>query len=370
MSEFYCPLLWCSAAISPNSEVKPCCHYDSPRELLPSITTEDFETVFEHSDFFQALRDSKDIPQGCKRCIESHPPGGGPRDRSILEYGEPKTPQLRYLELAFDNVCNSKCRICFSSRSTAWIPDERKLLRPDKPGHLTHTRYTSKNLPSAQSLKELTKLKIIGGEPFLSPRHDSFLEELVKEGISQNIHAQYNTNSTVFPSDEILSNLSTFKTLDMRLSIDGTGAVNEILRPPTDWQTVDQTCDRWLAYTNEHGFDCKLMATFSIYNIFRLDELYEWFVKKQESFPHFSISFNPVVYPKYLSLELLTPEDAKLLIEKYQNYDGVFQEVITCLQTLPKGTQTTDFKDFNTQLDVIRNENLFKVLPELRTYLL
>jgi hypothetical protein len=47
-------------------------------------------------------------------------------------------------------------------------------------------------------------MKILGGEPFLMDRHLKLLDLLQAEADPSKISLSYNTNATIFPSQEVL----------------------------------------------------------------------------------------------------------------------------------------------------------------------
>lgn len=161
MSETYCPAPWVHIALhSAARDYRPCCAWldNTPG---PSDTISDPM----HSNFMEKLRsdmlDGKKI-YNCTRCYDNESTTGNSY-RTFLKglYGEPRSVNLRYLEMDFGNLCNLKCRMCSSIHSSKWISDESSMGR--RACNLARRQFKDINL----DLDNLDCLKLTGGEPSL-----------------------------------------------------------------------------------------------------------------------------------------------------------------------------------------------------------
>ena len=95
--------------------------------------------------------------------------------------------QVQYIEMSIDNICNLQCQMCNSKFSS-------KLINRDK--LLGNTVY-KKLEPSFRKfdsvdLSKLEKVKILGGEPFITPNFSKFIDRGAKR-----IESNYGSKNTV-----------------------------------------------------------------------------------------------------------------------------------------------------------------------------
>jgi hypothetical protein len=105
----------------------------------------------------------------------------------------------------------------------------------------------------------------------------------VEQGHAHQIDVTYNTNLTVI--SPALKNLwPNFKSVKILCSIDGFGAVNDLIRRHSRWSVMDRNLrdiDRGFA---EYGIrEVLISCTVQVYNIFRLHELYDYLASEFEN---------------------------------------------------------------------------------------
>jgi radical SAM protein with 4Fe4S-binding SPASM domain len=126
--------------------------------------------------------------------------------------------KLVHLDIAFNNLCNFKCRMCSSAYSNAWIGDEEKLkqrgfasggagspyVRTSSMFDRTkHTLSTEQLQELVDNGKDLRRVEILGGEPFLVPQFMEFLGMLRKAGLDKQIELMITTNGSVITEDHL-----------------------------------------------------------------------------------------------------------------------------------------------------------------------
>ncbi len=84
------------------------------------------------------------------------------------------------------------------------------------------------------------RVHLAGGEPMVIAKAWNFLRRLSDLGFSRNIELCYNTNWTVIPkwTGDVWR---AFKAVDLFISMDGVGAVNEFIRHPLKWASFART---------------------------------------------------------------------------------------------------------------------------------
>jgi hypothetical protein len=443
MSNSFCVYPWMHVQLKPDGQMKPCCRFD--HTLDDSIQRGINENRVQHSSFSQALKsefwqsirrdmiEGKPIP-GCWKCHKL----SGDKDLSMrfnanrswnsgLQTGPSEANVdigVRYLELTTGRLCNLKCRTCSSSLSTTWEKDD-KLLEP-----IFEDRKSYGKLPKTldfsvddESLRELRYIKLTGGEPMLSPNFIRFIDKLIQKGYAKNINLEIYTNASWVPKSEILNRLDRFNLVNIFLSIDGIGRVNDYIRSPSKWPDVEQATRKWIEHSLFHGhFEIVFSPTISLYNAHHIYDLFDWWQTLQVEYFGRKYFFQPsdlqlqsilegrLVYslgkmsptrvftPEYMS-PALYPDKARIfdqlkrLKDDIQTWSelvdfrvganlktiGEYQQALYniinhiedhCVAAPAKspGALLADFYNFNDALDSIRDEALRDSLPELEKY--
>ncbi len=91
----------------------------------------------------------------------------------------------------------------------------------------------------------LVRLNAVGGEPFILPVWRSYLRRFAP---ADNPYLCFSTcTSASLVADEIFEQLQKFKSINVNISLDGTGDVYERVRRNAQWQTVVANLDRFRA---------------------------------------------------------------------------------------------------------------------------
>ncbi|HEY8124911.1 MAG TPA: SPASM domain-containing protein [Methylocystis sp.] len=118
----------------------------------------------------------------------------------------------------------------------------------------------------------ITKIQLVGGEPFLIRESLQTMQALVAEGIAAKINLVLITNGTVI-SEKILTLLSMFKEVSLLLSLDGVGAINDYIRHGSKWHEIDANIRQLARVPNlSISVNCTLQA----YNMLNVSELAEY----------------------------------------------------------------------------------------------
>jgi sulfatase maturation enzyme AslB (radical SAM superfamily) len=316
-----CALPWVHLRQNSDGHFSPCCNFvENPSSLPQGVS---YREAF-HSDFFRGLRESflkgKDIPQ-CSRCVIREKSGSeSMREKSLHEFGEAwnANPEIRYLELNLGNLCNLKCRGCDSSSSSKWIQDEIKMgISPSR-----EFEFRLEDLD--HSLVSLEKVKILGGEPFLSPKHQLLLQKLDSEKGIENISLQYSTNGTVRVSENVLKIWEKAKSLSISFSVDGKGEQNDLFRDGSHWNEWIENI-RWFEKNVKNSqIDFTFHTVVNIYNIFSIEELDNFL---SSEFPNFWLTKDCLVSPSWLDIRNLPKEIKRECSEKFSGLAQKYQHV-------------------------------------------
>lgn len=356
-----CPLPWHHIAIRPNGRVYPCCyfrHQDTPEEFNLS-----HPDVFNHP-FLNFVRDTIKFNQkvnGCKQCYHNEKLTGKSMRTECLENVEkmfgkpfeiPEQPHLNYIDIAFSNVCNNRCRMCNPELSTNWYADAKALGIPINKGIIENID-PFKNIDVAN----LTYIKFIGGEPMLE--QEKFIN-LLKRCNLPSLSLFIATNVTTRPNAELMKLFRQCKQIKVACSIDAYGRLNDFLRKGSVWEEID--CNlRWYS----DNFEIVLVhSVISIYNINKIHKLYE---HVKENYPNVTFQFVMVDGTDWMNPCNL-PTEAKDTIMK-QIYQIQHQEIIDLFpmiyETLTSLGNFAKFKEMDHKLNLLRNEHWKEYNPEL-----
>ena len=213
-------------------------------------------------------------------------------EKRQLVHMTPQVPTaVSYLEVGFGNYCNLACRSCSSNLSTTWHDDDVAL--KGKFGHFPSPKVADIKISNV-GLTNLQEIKFTGGEPMIHPNFAKFIERIVKLETAKNIKLEIFTNCSYFPSAKITKHLSEFKQVNLCLSIDGIGIVNDYARYPSVWSKVNESAKRWVDLEGEYNnFIVQIAPTITMYNVMYMDLLIDWWydVKNCQD-EDYSIIFN------------------------------------------------------------------------------
>lgn len=138
------------------------------------------------------------------------------------------------LEMSFDNVCNFKCVTCSPTFSSQW----EKELGPVK--------KSTQDL-SADIVKNLKHLTLLGGEPFLNKRvYDNNFFNIMNNNFDfDNSLLVLYTNNSIELKKHWYNLLSKVNKLCIMLSLDGIDEVGEYVRYGFSQYTFDKNLKKW-----------------------------------------------------------------------------------------------------------------------------
>ena len=281
--------------------------------------------------------------------------------------------ELKIIELNSGTTCNLKCRICGPWASSMWNKDYLTI-DPfmEESEYKEYTLKLSRGYDttlfkgeSSEFLKDIIKIEMFGGEPFLIKHHWKLLQLSQNLGYSKNQEIAFNTNGTIL-NESHLTLLKNFKSTIINVSIDGIGDQFEYQRHPAKWNTVYSNLLRLKEYANEHSAYVSVYVTINIYNIFYLNDIILFF-KNQNIQVHLNMVHNPL----WFSIKNI-PDDVKTQIalhlatyERNEYSDKVDSVIEFMVSSNCDNLHWNKFKEITNILDNSRGENFSKVFPEL-----
>lgn len=282
---------------------------------------------------------------------------------------EPHTVQIKLR--IFGNNCNLSCYMCapFNSSTRKKELKEANIDKEQQKYFGLSTSNFDAGIKKDQAEKILQNvldnihyvhsIQITGGEPFLLPRHYSFLDS-IPEKYAQNIDIRYDTNLTnlEYKGKSIFETLKKFKSFEFMVSADHYGEKLKYIRYPID---VDQF-ERNLDYVQtKYSAIKRIGVAVSMLNVEDLDEILPYYENK------FGIKntgySNTVLDPNMLAIQHHIHKEK--LIKKYRDWsEDINKLVIKNLQEPQDIVQWNRAIEYLEKLDAHRGTDFRKLWPE------
>jgi len=365
-----CLIPWTSIDISPRGTIAPCCKFQNKNYDSLNINK---NTISEYasSDYLNKIKQemlSGKWPEGCIRCrIEEE---SNIKSKRILDYERwteefyNYTPEIGFIigSIAFGNTCNLKCIMCHGGSSSRWRKEYKELYGVDVPRH-EFIKATCDNIFDA--LPNAIHLDIPGGEPFLSEvdKQLDLLKRYIDSGQSEHMSLHYTTNAQIYPEDKWWALWENFKEIDMQLSIDGIYDRYEYIRYPGKFEILEKNIQKYISKEQKlDNFRLSVSHTVSAYNIYYLDEFFNWCNETGLPKPwcggvHNPSHMRPCVYEKEIREE----------IANHLNKSEI-NDVNTWANYMLKNDSSEYYETFLTMRDKhdsYRNTNFATVFPEM-----
>ncbi len=414
-SSSFCVLPWIHLFADEQGAMHPCCR--SVGSNSPNVDDEgnthyvhgtaDWNKAWNSSYMKQLRLDmlSGERPKPCERCymyddlgIRSHRQhvneGYGDRIPHLLASTSPKGEaplNLASIDMRLGNLCNLRCRMCSPQASKGLIKEWAAFHKVP----VTHKGFDYLNRLDwfshddfwkvfIKHTDQVERLHFAGGEPFLIPQMFTFLEKLISLGRASKIKLSYNTNLTTIP-ERLYDLWPAFKAVRVTVSLDGIREVNEFIRYPSKWETMDRN----LKTFDEHAerLNCTgglgINSTVQVYNVFSIHQLIDYVGHELNHFeaPNLSI----LRYPGRYSIQILPKaekETAKKRLETYlEGFSGRWNKrwdsgqlesveegingVIRHMMEEDQPGHLNDFMNWNGHQDAFRQQDARAVIPEL-----
>ena len=399
-SDNFCMMPWVHMHAFPDGRAYPCCLADYWHPV-GDLRKNTMEEVWNQQPYRTIrLNMLSDQPsKECTKCYEQEQNGFfSMRNDANRNYGHHVAEvdstladgshpdfKIRYWDIRFSNLCNFRCRTCGPIFSSNWYNDHVKLYNrvPDVVGRdMLRIEYAGRTEDDIeQQMQEhipyLEQVYFAGGEPLIMKEHYTLLEKLIEAG-KTDVRIQYNTNFSElrFKDKHVFEYWKHFKNVSVGASLDASGTRAELIRKGTDWaQTLD---NRRRMMAEVPHVDFYVSATVSAMNVLHvLDFHKEWTELGLIQAKDFNI--NICQSPEWYRIDIL-PEKFKqeIVIPAYKQHiawletQDTLQRATTGYKSLLNLLTAQDashllprFRDEIKKLDDIRDENFWKVFPEL-----
>lgn len=346
--------------------VAPCCQADTKTEPVEEFT-------FASSPYLNSLREKFDRgerPAECKRCwdYEEHNAGSEYRSRrqkAIITYEnakenfEPDTSvKLSSLDYCCTWICNLACAICRPLNSSLWSAELKQTKEERKAVGRLYELKPQPSLSDQLDFDDMYRVHFNGGEPLATKEHIKVLSKLDKQGLLKGTVVSYNTNGTMYPSEEVIELWKKAQKVHVSFSVDGSGNAFEYIRYPAKWDQVTANIFRMkkeMPDNVEFGFTVAVGAL----NVFDMPALWEWYTTNMA--PGVSWEKSNFSWQYITEMELGTlREDLKIkaieVLKEYPIFAGVAEYIQATIDdpTIIDSNPHADFYPvWNEQLDTI-----------------
>lgn len=256
-------------------------------------------------------------------------------DHNNFQSTYPNNPDLHYFEfsrlnqgvtdmikpisyhMSLGNECNYACRMCGPWASTQLAVEGAKNGTYSGPVRLNWTddntawNHVTDYICATENLRFI---HLIGGEPFMNPRFEELIDKLLDHGRTD-IYLGFTTNGSRVDIN-LIEKLNAFKHVDIGISIECTGELNDQIRKGTCTHEVLTNIETYLKYKREAHVYITVRPVPSALSVHTLDDLYRWCVDRKVD-----VMTNVLSRPEHLQIKQLPRDIKHKLLEKYQQWN-------------------------------------------------
>lgn len=298
-----CAALYKHTNVRGGNKVYPCCRYKTPVQKFDGNVNEIL-----HTKEYEKLRADMEtgwLP-GCGKCKHEEDLGMESLRQRFNKKYTASVPELKYLEVGFDNICDLTCDGCYEQWSSSWWVKKN----PNLPAKLGVTSTKNfENIPDT-----IERVVFLGGEPLMTNRHRKFLDSLKS---LDSLTVEYYTNGMHRLTEQDMALLEKCKHVHFTVSIDAVGTLNEKVRTGSRWSTVVDTLDQIA-----NKFDYTIHTTVHKNNWHGLPDMYE-FTRGYKNW-----TTNLLTFPRGMDVINISPKDKTRFAHMLDNFDIPNKEYI------------------------------------------
>ena len=315
-------------------------------------------------------------------------------DASVNDW---EVEQPLQFDFRLGNLCNLQCQMC-NKEASHLVSVERATMvqsglganHPD-----WHGQIADKKLALLQpgidwaSFKDMIgkarKIKLIGGEPTVAKDMFTLLDLAVESGHADHIELSFYTNITNM-QDRWLEQLGKFEKVIVNCSLEGMGAMNDYLRPPSKWDSVWKNFDKLVKFSNtKAGKRIKVRVTTvnQVSNALHTVDFWRYMHDYQcKNDKGIGMSTNQLVEPHYYSMAhspqwLRDEQEAQVLefLEEiknsphYEDYAEPLMEMVNFGKDSDHVYNPAIMKQYveiTNNYDIFRGHDVMSVAPEFK----
>lgn len=240
----------------------------------------------------------------------------------------------KIIQIKLGNLCNLKCIMCNQISSSLheeevikWkkekveIPkflEKLDFYKENWNGTLTTDQHELLYNHYEPGLMFAEELCLVGGEPLVHPLTYYLIEKLIKNNQSKKIRLSFISNLTSL-NKNVIKHFTEFKEVSITVSWDHCNIDKfKFIRFPADYNHFLSNFNKLL---DIESITLKLSPTFSIFNIFDIEEILNTFEEVSQLYDKkFIINPNWVENPNYFSIRYLEERQKNQIIDKVSSY--------------------------------------------------
>jgi MoaA/NifB/PqqE/SkfB family radical SAM enzyme len=245
------------------------------------------------------------------------------------------TNSPKWIELKVSNFCNLKCIMCSTHSSYKRVKDLDIITKYQEKGHETRLLRPTTLFDSLNEWPDLWEhvhtLQFTGGEPIINQEHYDLLES-IPQHLKHKIKLRYASNLShiKFKKYDLVKIWNEFKTVNIKISMDGVGDVYNFIRQDGDW---DNVYTNMMVLDSEPTIDVAAGITIQAHNIYHMPEFYDFW--KHSDIKLRFITANILQTPRYLAPSVWPAEYREAIINKLKgalNEHPEMQKFITYME--------------------------------------
>ena len=356
----FCVAPFTSLNVDPDGSVKSCCVQDPNYIGVKYSSHDNMRSLFADSEFNNLrtmMLENTEHPS-CATCYRNEDLGivserQNRNKKYLKDYEKIKITDTSIpsaLDLRLSNKCNLKCRMC-NEIASSQIAKE-KFINP------SITEVNSGLI--SEHLKDIKELRLLGGEPSLTPQCFDILTKLI-ECNNTDIDIMITTNATA-TKQGWFDLIKHFPNIVWQFSIDGVGEINDYIRTNSTYSKLKDTIKRYRIIGKDYpNWKYTISQTIQIYNLtsyFKLNDDLGDLVEECDV-------VSPLTWPERLNIKNL-PWSIR---QKYINLPH--HDTIRSILSQPENdslttyTLMTEFIKYTEHLDLIRGTSFGDIDSEL-----
>lgn len=336
------------------------------------------DSIFNSNDYQNIRKDMLEgkLVNGCETCYEAEKYSKSSHRINFIEKWKNNKSLLRklnqslenkkiddtveFFDIRFGNLCNLSCRYCFSSVSTTYSKEAKNINEKHNKTIFVsldedyNSWYNTKifNDNIYKQIPNLEKYYAAGGEPTLAEKNYEFMEYMVDTGHSNHIELQISTNLTN-TNKNFYSLLPHFKRVNLLISIDGIGAIQEYVRYPSSWKQIESNLLKIISM-DLPNLVIEFTPVVQKINLEYLVDLFDYAENINKTYNKNLINVTPIIltFPKYYDITYLPLEYKLHCLSLLNNWKSKIK-----YQKLPFHLKLKEIRE-KCNLDVDYKDNL------------
>jgi radical SAM protein with 4Fe4S-binding SPASM domain len=352
MSNNLCQLPFSGVSISPYGTVRPCCLIGNANNKVKEMHEIQWETKQILKLRKQFLNNER--PEECKACWHTEDNGGisyrqqyNSQIASLALFVKKdliNKPELIFGDIQFGRLCNSACLMCRPAVSTKLETERKKIFKIIPEGSLKESYkksfgdYPKKDWTADEveynKIKELCKditiVKMSGGEPLMNPKIIDFIDYLLTK--ERPVVAMHITTNFTDVSEQVIETIKRIPKPVLKISIDGIGPADEFIRFPAKFVDKENKIKQLLSKPGRIGvtfcsvlqsvnlLDFEKLANYPLLQNYKQELQISFFVDDYTSHYHCDLEYLDYAEQFYLKTDISFRETILKAIRNAQQF--------------------------------------------------